>query len=147
MKERLLSHLSERYDEALSPYPLHPGADRYYRRDEPTVVQRYSDQIGLGITVGALLWSGITAFRSARRQSRRNRIETHYEAARRLSRAATDARNADELAQARRGLVDARDRALIELEAERLDANDAFIVLQRFIDTAIAETDRRSVRG
>jgi TRAP transporter TAXI family solute receptor len=146
-QERLLSHLSERYDEALSPYPLHPGSDRYFRRDEPTVVQRYSDQIGLGITVGALLWSGLTAFRSARRQSRRNRIETHYEAARRLSRAAADARNADELAQARRGLVEARDRALTELEAERLDANDAFIVLQRFIDTAIAETDRRSVRG
>lgn len=145
-QERLLSHLSERYDEALSPYPLHPGADRYFRRDEPTVVQRYSDQIGLGITVGALLWSGITAFRTARRQSRRNRIETHYEAARRLSRAAADATNADELAHARRGLVDARDRALTELEDERLDANDAFIVLQRFIDTAIAETDRRSAR-
>lgn len=143
-QERLLSHLSERYDHALSPYPVHPGADRYFRRDEPTVVQRYSDQIGLGITVGALLWSGITAFRTARRQARRNRIETHYEAARRMARSACDARSTIEIADARRELVDARERALVELEAERLDANDAFMVLQRYLDTAIAEIDRRS---
>ncbi len=37
-QERLLSHLNERYDSSLSPYPLHAGADRYYRRDEPTLV-------------------------------------------------------------------------------------------------------------
>jgi uncharacterized protein len=144
-QEQLLSHLSERYDEALSPYPVHPGADRYFRRDEPTVVQRYSDQIGLAITVGALLWSGITAFRTARRQARRNRIETHYEVARRMARTAADARSTIEIADARRALVDARERALAELAAERLDANDAFMVLQRFLDTAIAEIDRRTM--
>jgi TRAP transporter TAXI family solute receptor len=144
MQERLLSHLSERYDETLSPYPLHPGADRYFRRDEPTIVQRYSDQIGLAITVGALLWSGITGFHSARRQARRNRIETHYETARQSARAAADARTDAEVESARRGLVAARERALMELEAERLDANDAFMVLQRFLDTAIAELDREA---
>jgi hypothetical protein len=142
-QERLLSHLSERYDESLSPYPVHAGADRYYRRDEPTLVQRHSDQIGLALTIGALLWSGLAAVRTARRQRRRSRIETHYEAARRLVRAAQDAHSPDELAEARTALVDARERALVELETERLDANDAFIVLQRFLDTAIAEIDRR----
>lgn len=142
-QERLLSHLSERHDAALSPYPLHPGADRYFRRDEPTVVQRYSDQIGLALTVGALLWSGLTAFRTARRQARRDRIEHHYEAARRLAAAAADTEDRAELSEIRRSLVTARDRALTELEAERLDANEAFSVLQRFLDTAIAEIDRR----
>jgi hypothetical protein len=106
-------------------------------------VQRYSDQIGLALTIGALLWSGLTAFRSARRQSRRNRIETHYEAARRMARAAADARSESEIEDARRDLIDARERALMELEGSQLDANDAFMVLQRFLDTAIAEIDRR----
>lgn len=143
-QERLLSHLSERYDEALSPYPLHPGADRYFRRDEPTVVQRYTDQIGLAITVGALLWSSITAFRAARRQARRSRIETHYERARGLARAAADAVTAEELAEARAGLVRARESAFAELEAEQLDANEGFVILQRYLDTAIGEIDRRN---
>jgi TRAP transporter TAXI family solute receptor len=143
-QERLLSHLSERYDEALSPYPLHPGADRYFRRDEPTVVQRYTDQIGLAITVGALLWSAITAFRAARRQTHRSRIETHYERARGLARAALDACTPEEIADARAGLVRARESAFAELEAEQLDANDAFVILQRYLDTAIGELDRRS---
>lgn len=143
-QERLLSHLSERYDETLSPYPLHPGADRYFRRDEPTVVQRYTDQIGLAITVGALLWSAISAFRAARRQARRSRIETHYERARSLARAATDASTPEEIAEARAGLVRARESAFAELEAEQLDANEGFVILQRYLDTAIGEIDRKS---
>jgi len=146
-QERLLSHLSERYDEALSPYPLHPGADRYFRRDEPTFVQRYSDQISLAITVGALLWSAVTAFRAARRERQRSRIETHFESARRLARAATEAQTSAEMAEARAALVDARDRALRELEAEQLDANEGFVILQRWLDTAIEEIDRRADRG
>lgn len=145
-QERLLSHLSERYDEMLSPYPLHPGADRYYRRDEPTLVQRYSDQISLAITIGALLWSAVTAFRAARRQARRSRIETHYEAARRLAHAAADACDPTELEDAREALVRARESAFAELEAEQLDANEGFVILQRYLDTAIEELDRRAPR-
>jgi TRAP transporter TAXI family solute receptor len=145
-QERLLSHLSERHDESLSPYPLHPGADRYYRRDEPSLVQRYSDQISLAITIGALLWSGLTAFRAARRQARRSRIESHYEKARRLARAAADAREPADVAAARSALVDARDVAFAELEAEQLDANDGFMILQRYLDGAIDELDRREAR-
>jgi TRAP transporter TAXI family solute receptor len=143
-QEKLLSHLSERYDEALSPYPLHPGADRYFRRAEPSFVQRYSDQISLAITIGALLWSGLTAFRAARRQTRRSRIETHYETARRLAADAAAAESADEQRTARCALVSARDTAFSELEAERLDANEGFVILQRYLDTAIDELDRRS---
>ena len=145
-QERLLSHLSERYDETLSTYPLHPGADRYYRRDEPTIVQRYSDQIGLAITIGALLWSAITAFLAARRQARRSRIETHYEAARRLARAAADARGPAERLEARAALVRARESAFAELEAEQLDANEGFVILQRYLDTSIDELDRHALR-
>jgi hypothetical protein len=142
-QEKLLSHLSERYDEALSPYPLHPGSDRYFRRAEPSFVQRYSDQISLAITIGALLWSGLTAFRAARRQTRRSRIETHYETARRLAADAAAAESTDELRAARCALAAARDLAFSELEAERLDANEGFVILQRYLDTAIDELDRR----
>jgi uncharacterized protein len=146
-QEKLLSHLSERHDEALSPYPLHPGADRYFRRAEPSFVQRYSDQISLAITIGALLWSGLTAFRAARRQTRRSRIETHYETARRLASDASAADSPEELALARASLVQARDVAFSELEAERLDANEGFVILQRYLDTAIDEIDRRGQRA
>lgn len=135
-QERLLSHLSERYDPALSPYPLHAGADRYYRRDEPSIVQRYLNEISLAITVGALLWSALSGLGAARRQRQRSRIETHYAAARRLVTETT------EPVELRKQLVLARDKALAELVDEKLDANDAYLILQDYINARIAEIDR-----
>lgn len=137
-QERLLSHLSERYDPALSPYPLHAGADRYYRRDEPTLVQRYLNEISLAITIGALLWSAISGLRAARQQARRNRIESHFAEAKRIVDGA-----GDDLAVLRERLVAARDRALGELAEERLDANEAYLILQDYLTARISEIDRR----
>lgn len=129
-------HLSERYDPALSPYPLHAGADRYYRRDEPSIVQRYLNEISLAITVGALLSSALSGLGAARRQRQRSRIETHYAAVRRLVTETT------EPAELRKQLVLARDKALAELVDEKLDANDAYLILQDYINARIAEIDR-----
>lgn len=141
-QERLLSHLSEGYDPALSPYPLHAGADRYYRRDEPTLVQKYLNEISLAVTLGALLWSGISGLRAARRQARRSRIENHYAEARRIV-AEADA----DPEVLRRRLVAARDKALGELADEQLDANDAYLILQDYLNAQIAELDRRGANA
>ena len=142
-QERLLSHLSESFDLAVSPYPLHPGADNYYRRDDPTIVQRYMNEISLAITLGALLWSGISGFAAARRQARRSRIETHYAAARQLALAAQNADTPVALTEARAQLVLARERALGELASEMLDANEGYVILQDYLSARIAEIDRQ----
>lgn len=135
-QERLLSHLSETYDATLSPYPVHPGADRYYRRDEPSLVQRYINEISLGITIAALLWSGISGLRAARRQARRSRIEHHYAEIHKVAALGL----AD--AELREKLIAARDRALGELAAEQLDANEGFLILQDYLTARIGEIDR-----
>jgi hypothetical protein len=137
-----LSHLSERYDPALSPYPVHPGADHYYRRDEPSFVQRYMNEITFAITVGALLWSAFSALRAARRQKQRNRVENYLIAARNVVSATGDAGEA-ELLEARRRLVETREKAIGELADEKLDANDAFAILLDYRASQIAELDRR----
>jgi uncharacterized protein len=141
-QERLLSHLSERYDPALSPYPVHPGADHYYRRDEPSFVQRYMNEITFAITVGALLWSAFSALRAARRQKQRSRVENHLIAARNVVSGLGDAGEA-ELLRAREQLVDAREKAIGELADEKLDANDAFAILLDYLGLQIEELDRR----
>jgi TRAP transporter TAXI family solute receptor len=141
-RERLLSHLSERYDPALSPYPVHPGADHYYRRDEPSFVQRYMNEITFAITVGALLWSAFSALRAARRQKAKNRVENHLVAARGIVAGLADA-GAEELAAARAKLVETRERAVTELADEKLEANDAFAILLDYVGAQIEEIDRR----
>jgi TRAP transporter TAXI family solute receptor len=141
-EQRLLSHLTETFDRALSPYALHPGADRYYRRSDPTFVQRYTDQISLGITVGALVWSAITAFTSARRARRRDRVEARLTEVAAIALRGQKAATRRERQAAIDALVEARDRALAELAAEKLDANDSFVILQQYVAARIAELER-----
>ncbi|MBC8067157.1 MAG: TAXI family TRAP transporter solute-binding subunit [Deltaproteobacteria bacterium] len=145
-QERLLSHLSERYDPALSPYPVHAGADHYYRRDEPSILQRYMNELTFAITVGALLWSAFSAFTAARRSKQRNRVETHFVGARAIVAALVDA-DAGGRARVRAQLALARERALAELAEERLDANDAFAILMAYLGSQIAEIDAAQSRN
>lgn len=140
--DRLLAQLSERFDPAVSPYSLHPGAERFLRREEPTFVQRYNGEIGLALTVGAILWSGIAGLRAWRRNAHRNRIEVHYEAAHAVSVRARVAGTPAERAEARAALEDIRDRALAQLAAEELEADDGYTILQQYLTARIAELDR-----
>lgn len=136
-RQQLLSHLSEDFDRSLSPYALHPGADAYFRRSEPTFVQRYTDQISLLVTLAALLWSGISAVRTARRALHRGRIEERLGAAQSLAARARAAEDHASREQALAALVRERDEAVLDLARERLDANEAFAIFQRYVDAEI----------
>lgn len=141
-EQQLLAHLSETFDMAISPYPLHDGADRYYRRDEPPFFQRFADSISLAITVGALLWSAFATLLAARRRTRQSRIEERYEEARALAKNARDAEGDETRRAAREKLIAARDQAMVELQAERLEANEAFLALMSYLNAHIEESRR-----
>lgn len=146
-ENELLAHLTERFDLALSPYPLHAGADRYYRRDEPSLLKKYADELGLLITIGALIWSAISAFAAARRGSRRARIEHRLGEARAIVGRARGATETEELRTLCEELIALREQALADLEAERLDANDGFRILQDYVSDQISSLERRIDRA
>jgi uncharacterized protein len=129
-KERLLARMTEKFDVAESPFPLHPGADRYLRRDDPSLIQKYTDQISLGITVAAILWSAVLALRAWRRNAQKGRIETYFAKLAELSAALRKASTDDERAAVHRDLDALKTRALQELAAEKLEPGPAFRVLQ-----------------
>jgi hypothetical protein len=142
-EQRLLAHLDEHFDLSVSPYALHDGADQYLRRHEPTLLQRYTDQISLFITVAALVWSGVSAFQAARARRRKNRIEVRYHEAltiaRRIHASAGEERDA-----AIAALHALHDTVLADLADERLDANEGFTVLQRYIESQLRDTRPRA---
>lgn len=142
-ENQLLAHLTEHFDLALSPYPLHPGADAYYRRDEPTFFHVYVEEISLAITLAALIWSAIAALAAARRGRRRARIEHRFASAQRIAIRARSAEDPDEMRALRDELVAFREQALEDLAAEQLEANEAFVILQDYVTAQIAEIERR----
>jgi TRAP transporter TAXI family solute receptor len=141
-RERLLSRLSERFDPADSPFPIHPGADRYYRRDEPTFIQKYNDQIGLALTLGALVWSAFTALRAWRQRSRKGRIEDYYQDTRTAAAEVREGATVDQVRAAQRRLEEIRSRAFEELMGERLEANESFTILQDYLSAELARVRR-----
>ncbi|MGE3634126.1 MAG: TAXI family TRAP transporter solute-binding subunit [Sandaracinaceae bacterium] len=139
-EQRLLAHLDETFDLTVSPYALHDGTDRYLRRHEPTLLQRYTDQISLAITVLALLWSGFSALNAWRGRRRKNRIELRYGEALAIAKRLRETRGA-ERAREMASLHALHDAVLADLADERLDANEGFTVLQRYIASQLHEAE------
>jgi uncharacterized protein len=134
-RELLLARLTEKFDASESPFPLHPGAERYYRRDEPSLIAKYSDQISLAITVGALLWSGFVGLRAWRRNRQKGRIEVYFERLATLTKKVREAKSEEERKGALEAIRALEAEALTELASERLEAGPAFRVLQEGLRT------------
>jgi len=137
------ARLSERFDPGDSPYPLHPGADRYYRRDDPSFIAKNADQISLGLTIGAILWSTATALNAYRRRRRSNRVETCHQELARLATAAAAAPTVEELRRIRAEIETLRDQIYAELAHKRLEGTPDVMILQHRLDGQLAELDRR----
>lgn len=146
-ENELLAHLSEGFDRGLSPYPLHAGADRYYRRDEPSLLKKYAEEAGLVITIIALIWSALSALAAARRGKRQTRVEHRLKEARGLAAKGREADAPEAIREVRDALVALRDLSIEDLEEERLDANSGFVILSDYLAAQIAELDRRLDRA
>jgi hypothetical protein len=134
-KEQMLARLTEKFDPSEAPFPLHPGAERYYRRDEPSLIAKYSDQISLAITIGALIWSAFLGLHAWRKNRLKGRIEIYFERLAELTNVVRDSKTPEERTSAL-GLVRALEaQALRELAAERLEAGPSFRVLQEGLRT------------
>lgn len=134
-KEKLLAQLSEKFDPADAPYPLHPGADRYLRRNEPSLVEKNVDLISLFLALGGIGWSGATALHAWRKNSQKGRIELYFANLAELTKRAREATTIPELEELLHALNETESKALSELASERLEANDAFRVLQEGLRT------------
>jgi len=63
-------------DEGLS-VPLHPGAEQYYNRDQPSFLQENAEPLALIVTLAAMLGSGLVALRSRLLNNQKNRMDSY----------------------------------------------------------------------
>ncbi|WP_157976426.1 TAXI family TRAP transporter solute-binding subunit [Parahaliea mediterranea] len=74
----IFSWVSERFDREKLNFPLHPGARRYFERDEPTPLERYADSINLLVYLAILLATGVVGLLRWRTQRKKDRVDTFY---------------------------------------------------------------------
>ena len=128
------AQLDEQRAQSRLQFPLHHGAENFYRRREPGFLSEHAESMGFVITLMLLGWSMLAWGQRWYVQSRKNRIDTYYQAVndviRRLQTDATpetvDALEAE--------LLDIRQRASSELVNEQLAANESYVIYQNMVN-------------
>jgi TRAP transporter TAXI family solute receptor len=134
--------LSERYVPGASGLAYHPGAIAYYERFKPSFFVAYAEPISLGLTLLVGAWSATLALRGWFARTKKNRIDAYYV---QVVRDAPDLSRAgrDELLARRDHLVRVREKAFNDLVAERLRADESFVIFQNQVGGELASIGRR----
>ncbi len=135
--------ISELTTAEILPWSIHEGAQQYFRRREPSFLERYSDVMALLISLGAASWAtwGVVSRWSSRKK--KNRIDEYY-----LEVAATFLRleedlSAKSLHEEKSRLQNLRSRAFQDLAKERLKADDSFAIFQDQLALCLNDVRRR----
>jgi TRAP transporter TAXI family solute receptor len=134
--------LSEQYVPGAGGLAYHPGAIAYYERFKPSFFVEYAEPMSLGLTLLVGAWSGTLALRGWFARTKKNRIDAYYLE---VVRGAPDLSRAgrDELLARRDRLVRVRERAFNDLVAERLQADESFVIFQNHVGGELASIGRR----
>lgn len=123
-------------------YPLHEGADKYYRRKDPGFLIVYAEVIAMLLSVMIALVGIVSSVRRWIALRRKNRIDVYY-AAVNASWKRLKSESITELEQEEQELVELRYRAFDELIDERLTADESFRIFQDLLEQCLQELDRQ----
>lgn len=100
--------------------PLHPGAERYYLRDEPGFFESNADVIGLYLSIGGVLVSAGLALRSRFAEAAKNRADSYNYDLLALAEKAREASDGGEVAVLRDELDDVLKRIVVALDKDEI---------------------------
>ncbi|MBO6813637.1 MAG: TAXI family TRAP transporter solute-binding subunit [Rhizobiaceae bacterium] len=99
--------------------PLHDGAQQYFDRNEPSFLQENAEPLALGVTLFAMLLSGLLALRSRLVSSQKNRMDSYNYVLLEIAQNARQAGSMAEIGSIREQMFD-----LLESVVKALDTDD-----------------------
>lgn len=76
--DNMYRSISENFDQSILLYPLHEGTDAYLRREQPTFFERYSESIGLFLSICAVLYGAAQAIRNRVIKRKKEQIDQYF---------------------------------------------------------------------
>ena len=127
----------------LLPWPLHEGAQRYYRRREPSFLERYAELMAFLMSVMAAAWAifGTISKWSSRRK--KNRIDFYYVEVASAFLRLEEGLSLESLKEERARLRKLRSQAFKELAREQLKADESFRIFQDQLALCLDDIRRR----
>ena len=132
--EPIFSHLDEQTSQSQLQFPLHQGAENYYRRKEPGFLAQNAELMGFIVTIGLLGWSIAIWAQRWYLQNRKNRIDLYYQDIDDIIRRLHDGTDLKELDEIETELMKIQRRASEELVQEELSADETFIIYQNMLN-------------
>ena len=136
-RPELYQPLDERVDEANFLYTMHPGALAFIKRDEPSMIERYSGVAEVVATVMVGLVSGLFAIVKIYRIRRKNRLDEFLVQVIDIRNSLRPDSSADERAAAMASIRTLQDRAFELLVDEKLAADDSFRIFTELSNNTI----------
>jgi len=133
-KHSAFSSLDEQSSTAHLQFPLHPGAENFFRRTDPGFFAKHVEVMGFVLTLILILWSVLVWVQRWYLKSRKNRIDTYYVAIDDVINRLHDGTDLVEINQLETELLKIRQRASEELVKEQLDADESFIIYQNMLN-------------
>jgi TRAP-type uncharacterized transport system substrate-binding protein len=126
-QEKLLTHISEDFDQDALNFPLHEGTSDFLKRDQPSFLERYAEAIGVIFSVVVVLFGGITSIQRIRKE----RIDKYY-------RKVMLCNTLDELEQL-------SNEAVRQLQNEKLTADESFTIFLSLVEKRRQEIENNPI--
>ncbi len=133
--------LDEQIDPVLLAASLHPGARRYFERDQPTFVERYAETLALGLAVLVTLTTAMVALRNQRRQRKKDRVDGYLEQVLAVRKALAQGVDAKRRRVLRMEVVERQNDVLAQLVAEQIAGDDNLVVFMLLCNEVLKEID------
>ena len=128
------SNLNEKSSTTHLQFPLHPGAEQFFQRKEPSFFEKHAEVMGFALTLSLIIWSMLIWARRWYIQRRKNRIDTYYKAIDEVINRLHDGTDLREITELETELLKIRQRASAELVKEQLAANESYIIYQNMLN-------------
>ena len=142
------AQISEEFDRATLQFPLHLGAEAYYRRNEPGFLVRYAEVLGLSLSLLIALIGLLATSSRWLLQRKKDRIDGYYlELDRHLARLQEPDLDTAVMVEIEADLEAMRHRAIRLLAEERLLPDESFRIFQGLLADCRREVRRRKLGG
>lgn len=137
----LFQRLGEEFDASGSTFVLHPGAQAFMQRDEPSFYERYSGVAEVLVTLVIGLISGSYAAIQIYNRRRKNRIDGFYTDVMAIRDSINERSSAAERAAAVERVRELQNRAFEMLISEKLAADESFRIFVTLSNDIIARLE------
>jgi len=137
--------LQDEFNPQMFAFPVHTGTSAYLNRNQPSFWERYAEVVGLGASIIAVIAGAISRYYSRWRQRRKDRIDEYYLRVMTLGdKAHQTGITSEQLEKMLVELQNIRTHAFKLLVAERIAADDAFIIFQLLLQATVQYVESRA---